>query len=118
MSKVSSAKYCQEILLNKFRERYQSLSKEEKEKKRQHGREQYKSLLLSKKAYVILVYIHIYIIYIIYKSILDQSKSKDCVVLLVATYSLHLPTLNKHLYILNQDDVVKKFFYLSIVYII
>ena len=34
MSEVSSAKYCQEILLNKFRERYQSLSKEEKEKKR------------------------------------------------------------------------------------
>ena len=39
MSKCLSAKYCQE---NK--ERYQNLSKEEKEKKQQYGRECYKNL--------------------------------------------------------------------------
>ena len=40
MSKISSAKYYQdnkERLQKRYRERYQSLSKEEKEKKRQYG---------------------------------------------------------------------------------
>ena len=47
MSKVSSAKYFQnntELQKKNACERYQSLSKEEKEKKQQHGHEQYKNL--------------------------------------------------------------------------
>ena len=46
MSKNVSTKYYQEKkkTTKKFRERYQNLSKEEKEKKRQYGRELYKNL--------------------------------------------------------------------------
>ena len=46
MSKTLSAKYDQqnkEILQKKALGRYQNLSKEEKEKKRQYGRERYKN---------------------------------------------------------------------------
>ena len=47
MSKTLSAKHCQgnkERLQKKARERYQNLSKEEKEKKWPYGRECYKNL--------------------------------------------------------------------------
>ena len=47
MSKSLSAKYYQENkegLQKEVRERYQNLSKKEKEKKRQYGRECYKNL--------------------------------------------------------------------------
>ena len=47
MFKNLSAKYYQENkgrLKKKAREKYQSLSKEEKEKKRQYGRERYENL--------------------------------------------------------------------------
>ena len=47
MSKILSAKYCQENkerLQKKARKSYQNLSKEEKEKKRQYGCKHYKKL--------------------------------------------------------------------------
>ena len=47
MSENLSAKYCQEnkeILQKKARKRYQNLSKKEKEKKRQYGRQYCKNL--------------------------------------------------------------------------
>ena len=53
MTKILSAKYYQEnkerLQKNKARERYQNLSKKEKEKKQQYGWECYKNLSEDKK---------------------------------------------------------------------